>query len=250
MAYWLLRSLGEFEPTTELFSSYLERLDQFFIANDIGQCAADATDAVQQAAEKKKVAVLISVMGKRSYNTLCDLCMPDSPKDKKFKELCDLLKFHYKPKSLEVAGTIKFHQCKQQENESISDYSARLRHLAADCNFGAFLERSLRDQFVSRIYNSSARKKLLNEDRSFQDALKVPVAEEAARKETMFFEERKGPTVNVVRNQFPPSPSRGEPLHYGYNTTVHKPLQRNNQTMLREYPYKSYPSPIPSSCLL
>ena len=107
MGYSLLRSLGGFEPTTELFSSYLERLDQFFIANDIGQCAADATDAVRQAAEKKKVVVLISVMGKTSYNTLRDLCMPDSPKDKKFKELCDLLKFHYKPKSLEVAGTFK-----------------------------------------------------------------------------------------------------------------------------------------------
>ena len=80
---------------------------------------------------------LISVMGKTSYNTLRDLCMPDSPKNKKFKELFDLLKFHYKPKILEVAGTFKFHQCKQQENESISDSSARLRHFAADCNFGA-----------------------------------------------------------------------------------------------------------------
>ena len=170
-----------------MFSSYLERLDQFFIANDIGQCTTDATDAVRQAADKKKVAVLISVMGKTSYNTLRDLCMPDSPKDKKFKELCDLLKLHYKPKSLEVAGTFKFHQCKQQGNESISDYSARLRHLAADCNFGAFLERSLRDQFISGIYNSSTRKKLLNEDRTFQDALKVAIADEAARKETMLF---------------------------------------------------------------
>ena len=47
MAYSLLGSLGEFEPTTELFSSYLERLDQFFIANDIGQCTTDATDAVR-----------------------------------------------------------------------------------------------------------------------------------------------------------------------------------------------------------
>ena len=75
--------------------------------------------------------------------------MPDSPKDKKLKELCDLFKFHYKPKSLEVAGTFKFHQCKQQENERISDSSAHLRHLAADCNFGALLERSLWDQFIS-----------------------------------------------------------------------------------------------------
>ena len=90
MAYSLLSSLGEFEPTTELFSSYLERLDQFFIANDIRQCAADATDAVRQAADKKKVAVLISAMGKTSENIFRDLCMPDSPKEKKFNELCDL----------------------------------------------------------------------------------------------------------------------------------------------------------------
>ena len=62
MAYSLLASIGDFERTTELFSSYLERLNQFFIANDIGQCAADATDSVRQAADRKKVAVLISVM--------------------------------------------------------------------------------------------------------------------------------------------------------------------------------------------
>ena len=71
---------------------------------------------------RKKVAVLFTVIGKTSYNILRDLCMPESPKDKKFNELCDLLQSHYKPKSLEVAGTFKFHQCKQQENESVSDY--------------------------------------------------------------------------------------------------------------------------------
>ena len=200
---------------------------------DIGQCAAGATDAVRQAADKKKLAVLISVMGKTSCNILRDLCMPE----KKFNELCDLLISHYKAKSLKVAGTFKLHQCKQQENESTSDYSARLRHLAADCNFGAFLERSLRDQFISGIYNSSTSKKLLNEDRSFQDAFKVALADEAARKETMLFQEQKGPTVNVVRNQFPPSRSRSELRRYDYNTTVYKPLQKNNQPMLREYPY-------------
>lgn len=166
----MLGSLGEFEPTKELFSFYLERLEQFFVANDIGQCTADATDAVRQVADKKKVAVLISAVGKTTYNTLRDLCMPDSPKDNTFKELFDLLKSHYEPKSLEVAGTCKLHQCTQQENESISDYSAHLRHLTADCNYGAFLERSLSDQSISGIYNSRARKKLLNEDRTFLDA--------------------------------------------------------------------------------
>ena len=49
--------LGEFDPSTELFTAYSERLEQYFIANSIGQCPADATQEVLAAADKKKVAV-------------------------------------------------------------------------------------------------------------------------------------------------------------------------------------------------
>ena len=177
--------LGEFDPSTELFTAYLERLEQFFIANSIGQCSADASQEVIAAADKKKVAVFISVMGKNSYAILRDLCSPDSPKDKSFSQLCDKLKDHYKPKRLEVAETYRFHRCVQEENESVSAYSARLRRYASTCNFGEFLNRSLRDQFICGIRNSATRKKLLNEDRTFQDALKVAIADEVASKETL-----------------------------------------------------------------
>ena len=176
--------LGEFDPSTELFTAYLERLEQFFIANSIGQCSADASQEVIAAADKKKVAVFISVMGKNSY-AIRDLCSPDSPKDKSFSQLCDKLKDHYKPKRLEVAETYRFHRCVQEENESVSAYSARLRRYASTCNFGEFLNRSLRDQFICGIRNSATRKKLLNEDRTFQDALKVAIADEVASKETL-----------------------------------------------------------------
>ena len=46
--------LGEFDPSAELFNAYLERLEQFFIANSIGQCSADASPEVLVAADKKK----------------------------------------------------------------------------------------------------------------------------------------------------------------------------------------------------
>ena len=59
------------------------------------------------AADKKKVAVFISVMGKNTYAILRDLCSPDSPKDKSFSELCDKLKNHFKPKRLETISTKK-----------------------------------------------------------------------------------------------------------------------------------------------
>ena len=48
-----------------------------------------------------------------------------------------------------------------------------------------FLNHSLRDQFICGIRNSASRKKLLNEDRTFQDALKVAIADEVASKETL-----------------------------------------------------------------
>ena len=34
----LIGSFGAFDPSLETFTAYLERLEQFYIANDIGQC--------------------------------------------------------------------------------------------------------------------------------------------------------------------------------------------------------------------
>ena len=50
MASPLLGSVGEFDPASETFTAYFERLEQFFVANGIGQCPADATTAVVQEA--------------------------------------------------------------------------------------------------------------------------------------------------------------------------------------------------------
>ena len=54
MASPLLGSVGEFDPSSESFTAYLERRDQFFVANDIKKCADDATAAVVRAANQKR----------------------------------------------------------------------------------------------------------------------------------------------------------------------------------------------------
>ena len=82
MASPVVGSFGEFDPSSETFTAYLERLDQFFVANDIGKCGDDANPAVVRAANQKKVAVMISVIGKKTYSTLRDLCSPENPKEK------------------------------------------------------------------------------------------------------------------------------------------------------------------------
>ena len=151
MASLLLGSVGEFDPSSESFKVYLERLDQFFVANDIGKCADDASAAVVRAANQKKLAMMISVIGKKTHSTLRDLCSPENPKEKTFEALSEVLQQHFPPKRLEVAKSYRFHRCCQEENESVSVYSARLRHLAATCNFGKFMNCSLRNQFVCGI---------------------------------------------------------------------------------------------------
>ena len=66
MASPLLGAIREFQPSTKTFTIYSERLDQFFVANNIGSYRSTASEAVIAAAEKKKVSVMISVIGKKT----------------------------------------------------------------------------------------------------------------------------------------------------------------------------------------
>ena len=212
MASLLLGSVGEFDPSSESFKAYLERLDHFFVANDIGKCADDASAAVVRAANQKKLAMMISVIGKKTHSTLRDLCSPENPKEKTFEALSEVLQQNFTPKRLEVAKSYRFHRCCQEENESVSVYSGRLRHLAATCNFGEFMNCSLRNQFVCGIWNPATWKKLLSEDRTFQEALQVAITDEIAAKETLQVQQQQLlQPVNSVTKEFSalPSSSRG-----------------------------------------
>ena len=192
MASGFIGSVGEYNAAAERFESYQERPEQFLFANDIGNTTATDSAEVEIAEDKKKIAVLISTIGSKTYRTLRDLCSPINPKEKSFAELCTLLQNHFKPKNIEVASTYKFHQCIQEKTESVSEYSARLRRFAVDCNFGTFLTRALRDQFINEIRNSSTKKKLLGQESlSFEDAMETAVADEAAKKETQLLQNQR-----------------------------------------------------------
>ena len=80
MASELLGASREFDPAAETLTVYAERLDQFFVANKIGIVPIDASAAITAAAENKEVAVLISVIGWKTYNltVLRELCSPGS----------------------------------------------------------------------------------------------------------------------------------------------------------------------------
>lgn len=78
MALPLVGSIGEFDISMGTFMAYHEQLEQYFAANSIGHYSSEASEAVKAAANKKKVAVMISVISKKTYGTLRDLCSPEN----------------------------------------------------------------------------------------------------------------------------------------------------------------------------
>ena len=51
------------------YTDYSERLNSYFLSNNIGQVEEGASDAAKQAADKKKVAVTVSLICKNTYST-------------------------------------------------------------------------------------------------------------------------------------------------------------------------------------
>jgi transposase InsO family protein len=252
--------MDELDPATESVLSYLERLEQFFIANKIGETTDDMSGPEKAAADKCKVATLISVIGKNVYSTLRDLCKPALPKESNFKELCDILTEHFSPKKLEVAETFRFHRCIQGDREKVSEFVARLRRMASTCNFGAHLDRAMRDQFISGVRHVPTQRKLLERDRNFDDCVKVAIADEAAGRETAQFQEQQSrPTgtgnSKLQLNKFS-NFSKGRPRNTATgrkqwsgpsNSNFEKKVQSNGRSG-KTFPAKQNNSSTPYRC--
>ena len=91
--------LQEFCLETESITSYLERFELFMKANKVE--------------DKRKVAVLLSVVGNKIYNLLRSLLSPNSPGDKSYTVLEMVLKAIFEPKLSVIAERFHFHWCSQ-----------------------------------------------------------------------------------------------------------------------------------------
>ena len=133
------------------FSEYLKRLEFHFCANDIGAVPLNASAAEKTRVEKKMSAVLISLLSKTVYSTLKTLCLPASLGTMKYSELTNLLLGHYKVKTSRTTATFLFRQCAQGPVETVTDFAHKLKNKSVDCDFGGFLDRALRDQFITGL---------------------------------------------------------------------------------------------------
>lgn len=73
------------------------------------------------------------------------------------------LKEHFVPKVNVIAERHKFRQRAQRTDETVNQFLASLRELAATCDFGNMEEQMLRDQLIERVANIRIRDRLLLE---------------------------------------------------------------------------------------
>ena len=91
----------------EKITEYVERLEQYFYANDI-------EDA------KKQTAIFLTVVGAETYSLLRSLLSPTSPHSKDYKTLAKTLTDHLLPTPILIAERHKFYSRNQEPGETLS----------------------------------------------------------------------------------------------------------------------------------
>lgn len=162
--------IDAFDSATETFQNYSERLEQYFIANDV--------------AEGKRAATLLACIGPKTYQLLRSLTAPDMPSTKTYAQLQTILNAHLSPQPLEIAERFRFHKRNQRDNESIQAYTVEIKRLSEHCNFGDHLDQSLRDRLVCGLRDTTIQKRLLQEENlTFKSAYDKAVALEMASRD-------------------------------------------------------------------
>ncbi|XP_064468560.1 uncharacterized protein K02A2.6-like [Ornithodoros turicata] len=162
--------LEPFDESTSDWPAYDERLLAYIQVNHIE--------------DADKVFALVSIVGAKTYGLLKSLCSPDKPTSKTFDVVLKLLRAHFTPEPSVIGERAKFHRRTQRDNESITEFVASLRKLAETCDFGLFLDESLRDRFVCGLQRVEIQRVLFTEDKklSFQKAVDKALALENASK--------------------------------------------------------------------
>ena len=119
MATRVTDSLEKFDSKVESIGAYLERVENYFLANDVQ--------------EDWKVAVFLNTTGRDTYSLLRNLLAPKKLSEQTLKTLTDTLKKHFEPQKVVIAEHFHFYQRNQLAGESISVYVAALRKLATHC---------------------------------------------------------------------------------------------------------------------
>ena len=182
-------TIGEFDSGIEDWTSYTERLEQYFVANNVG--------------EDKQRATLLSVCGSQTYLLLKSLLAPVKPVEKSYEEIVQILKDHYQPKPTVIVERFNFHSRYRKQEETVANFVADLRKLAGHCQFGDSLSDMLRDRLVCVINDKRIQRRLLAEpDLTFKRAFELAQGLEIADRNLLDLERpQRSEVVNVMKTR-------------------------------------------------
>jgi len=164
-------TLTVFNASTGTWTSYVDQLNYYFVANDIKD-------------DKKQVAILLSACGQSTFATIRSLVDEDTLKGIKFADLIKVLTAHYDPAPSSIVQRYKFYNRVRAEGETVANYIASLRAIAKYCDYGDTLNMMLRDRLVCGINHQGIQRRLLAEKSlPFDKALEIALAVETAEKD-------------------------------------------------------------------
>ena len=117
---------------------------------------------------------------------------------------------HFNPKPSEVMQRFSFHSRMRTANETVVEYVAALRRIAADCNFGNQLDENLRDRLVCGVNDCAIQRRLLSESNpDLTKALAIATAAEATTRHLSHLQATNSDKLtvghtNAVRSEEPP----------------------------------------------
>ena len=166
----LIGCLDSFDIQSDNWLDYIERVEQYFIANEI-------------TVEAKKKGTLLTIIGGEAYKLLRSLTEPNKPSEKSYDQIVTILEAHLNPKPIVISERWKFYQRNKNTGEPFKDYLAVLRRLP--------LDEAIRDKFVCGLINPSIRKRLLTEDNLTLDtAIKLAISLEFSTQENEMMSNR------------------------------------------------------------
>jgi hypothetical protein len=172
MAKLYIGQIEEFNPDTDKWDIYIERINTFFEANEIED-------------DSKKRAIFLTSFGVRGYTVLRNLCTPKKPAEEAWADIQKKLWTHFSPKTNPIVERRDFYKRDRVDGERVAAYLAQLRALADKCEFGDFLTTALRDRLVTGINDERMMRRLLQEpfkDLTLDRALEICTAMETAVK--------------------------------------------------------------------
>ena len=181
-------TVSQFNPAKEGWTTYIECLNHYFIANDVDS-------------EDKKRSILLSACGSSTYKLIRSLVEPGKLDTTPYADIVKLVKKYYDPVPSEIVQRFHFNTRVRAPTESIATFVAALRELSEFCNFGTTLDQMLRDRLVCGVNHEAIQRKLLSEKNlTFEKAYALAQSIETAERDTANLKSKKGdiPQVNYT----------------------------------------------------